>query len=110
MSTDAATLHLDSKTFAEHTASGVAMVDFWATWCPPCRALGPIVDSLADAYQGRAAIAKVNIDEEPGIANKFGVQSIPTIVFLRDGEEVGRVVGLRSQDDLAGALDQLLGD
>lgn len=108
MATGSATLHLDQDNFDAETGSGVAMIDFWAPWCPPCRAVGPIVDALASEYQGRAKVAKVNVDESPRVAGKFGVQSIPTIVFLKDGREVGRVVGLRPREVLAGALDQLL--
>ncbi|HZW08992.1 MAG TPA: thioredoxin [Phycisphaerales bacterium] len=108
MSTNASTLHLDQTTFDAETREGVAMIDFWAPWCPPCRAVGPIVDAIAEEYQGRAKVAKVNVDESPRIAGKFGVQSIPTIVFLKDGQEVGRVVGLRPREVLAGALEQLL--
>jgi thioredoxin 1 len=108
MATESATLHLDQSTFDTETSTGVAMIDFWAPWCPPCRAVGPIVDALASEYQGRAKVAKVNVDESPRVASKFGVQSIPTIVFLKDGHEVGRVVGLRPREVLAGALDQLL--
>lgn len=108
MPTDTATVHFTSQNFADLAAQGIAMIDFWAVWCPPCRALGPIVDALASEYQGRVTIGKVNVDEERGIAGAYGVQSIPTLVFLREGEEVGRVVGLRSKQDLAGALDRLL--
>ncbi len=108
MPTNATTLHLTSKNFTDETSHGVAMVDFWATWCPPCRALTPTIDALASEYQGRVAVGKVNVDQERGIAGTYGVQSIPTIVFLRDGEEVARVVGLRSRDELARTLDGLL--
>jgi len=108
MSTNAATLHLDDETFAARVREGVALVDFWAPWCPPCRALGPIVDSLATEYEGRATVAKVNVDESPGVAGRFGVQSIPTIVLLKDGREVARAVGLRAREELASALDKLL--
>lgn len=108
MSTQAATLHLDDTTFAAQVREGIALVDFWAPWCPPCRMVGPIVDSLAAEYQGRATVAKVNVDESPRIAGAFGVQSIPTLVLLRDGREAGRFVGLRSREDLASALDRLL--
>lgn len=110
MATDTATAHLDDATFADKTGSGVALVDFWAPWCPPCRALGPTIDSLAAEYQGRATIAKVNTDESKRTAAKFGVRSIPTIVFLRDGEEVGRAVGVQPRDKLADMIDQLLGE
>lgn len=108
MPTDTATVHLDTSTFSDKTGEGVVLVDFWATWCPPCRMLGPVVDALASEYQGRATVAKVNIDQSPKLASVFGVKSIPTIVFLRDGEEVQRFIGLRSHDQLASTLDALL--
>lgn len=108
MGNQTATLHLDEASFSEGVREGVAMVDFWAPWCPPCRAVGPIVDSLAAEYRGRATVAKVNTDESPRVASGFGVRSIPTIVFLKDGKEVGRVVGLRPKEELAGQLDKLL--
>lgn len=99
---------LTDFTFETAVSSGVSLVDFWAPWCPPCRAQGPIVEKLADSYDGKAMIAKVNVDEEGEAAAKFGVASIPTIVLMKDGKEVKRFVGLRQQDELQSALDGLL--
>lgn len=108
MATHTATLHLNRQSFADQIQSGVTLVDFWATWCPPCVALGPTIDALAADYQDRAAVAKVDVDAENAIAAAFGVQSIPTIIFFKDGKEVERTVGLQPRDKLAAILDNLL--
>ena len=71
----------------------LAMVDFWADWCGPCTALSPVIESLAEQYEGKALIGKVNVDEERELAIRFGVMSIPTVVFLKNGREFDRKVG-----------------
>ena len=71
----------------------LAMVDFWADWCVPCKALSPVIESLAEQYEGKALIGKVNVDEERELAIRFGVMSIPTVVFLKNGREFDRKVG-----------------
>ena len=69
------------------------LVDFWATWCGPCRMVAPIVEEIADEYDGKVKVCKVNVDEEEDLAMRFGIRSVPTIVFLKDGKEKDRVVG-----------------
>ncbi len=81
------------------------LVDFWAPWCGPCRALGPTIEKLADDYENKAQVGKLNIDEHPQLAAKFGVSSIPTVMVFKGGERTEQFVGLRQYDDYAGALD-----
>lgn len=99
---------LTTSNFAGETANGVTLVDFWAEWCPPCRAIAPLVDQLADEYAGKAVIAKINVDNERELAEKFSVMNIPTIIILKNGEEHDRIIGATSKDNLVRALDAAL--
>lgn len=85
-------------------ASQPVLVDFWATWCGPCRMLAPVIEELAEEYEGRAVVGKVNVDEQPGLANAFGIQSIPTVMLFKGGKAVDTVVGYRPKAQ----LEQLL--
>jgi thioredoxin 1 len=69
------------------------LVDFWATWCAPCRAIAPVIDSIADEYDGKVKVGKVNVDENPGTPGKYGVRGIPTIILFKDGKVLDQVVG-----------------
>lgn len=82
------------------------IVDFWAQWCGPCRAVSPIMDELANDYEGRAKVGKVNVDEQGELAQKFRVMSIPTIMIFKDGQMVERVVGSRSKDEFSQILEK----
>jgi len=84
------------------------LVDFWAEWCGPCRMVGPVVEELATEYDGKAVIGKVNVDQNPEISSKYGIRSIPTILFIKDGEVVDKQVGAVSKDVLAGKIDAQL--
>jgi thioredoxin 1 len=87
--------HLDERNYDEAlvAAEGVMMVDFWAAWCGPCRAIGPTLEDLARTSGGTVTLAKVNVDENPGLAARYGIRSIPTILFVKDGKVQDQVVG-----------------
>ena len=85
------------------------LVDFWAEWCGPCKMLAPVLDELAAEYDGRARVGKVNIDEHQGLASRFGIQSIPTLLFFHQGQVTDQVVGVKSKRDLKARLDSLAG-
>lgn len=86
----------------------VAMVDFWATWCGPCKMLAPTIEKIGESYEGKALVAKVDVDQCQDLAARFGIMSIPTVVFFQNGKEVGRRVGVQPPAAFTGALDQLL--
>lgn len=87
---------------------GPVLVDFWAPWCAPCRHLSPIVEELAGEYEGRVSFAKVNTDESPNIAARYGIFSIPTLIVFKNGQPVKQLVGLRPKRDLKNSLDESL--
>ena len=98
--------HLTEDTFdAAVNAAPLAMVDFWATWCGPCKMMGPIVEKLAGDYDGKALVAKVDTDEEADLAEKFEVSTIPTLVFLKNGAEFDRKIGVTPEAALREVLD-----
>lgn len=84
------------------------LVDFWAEWCGPCRMIGPIVKELADDYADKAIMVKVDVDSNQGVASKFGIRNIPTILFFKGGEQVDKQVGAVPKKVLAGKIDALL--
>jgi len=92
---DVATLHLTEQNFDEALVAqtGVMMVDFWAEWCGPCRAVAPVLEGLAQESGGRVTLAKVNVDENPGLAARYGIRSIPTILFVKQGKVADQVIG-----------------
>jgi len=101
--------HLKKTDFdAAVDAAPLAMVDFWADWCGPCKMVAPVVEKIAADYDGKALVAKVNIDEEPELAQRFGVMSIPTLVFLKGGREVDRKVGVMPPAAFTSVLDENL--
>ena len=92
---------LTDATFDGDIAGDLPMiVDFWAPWCGPCRMVGPVLDQIAEEHGDKVVVGKLNVDENPGTASKFGVMSIPTIILFKDGEPVKKVVGARPKADL----------
>ncbi|MCI6989553.1 MAG: thioredoxin [Campylobacter sp.] len=100
-------IELNSQNFDE-AKSGIALVDFWAPWCGPCRMLAPVIDELATEFDGKAKICKVNTDEEQDLAVEYGIRSIPTMLFLKDGEVVDQLIGAQSKQVIANKLNSLL--
>ncbi|WP_027418411.1 thioredoxin [Crocinitomix catalasitica] len=84
------------------------VLDFWAAWCGPCKMVGPLIDEMHTEYEGKAIIGKVDVDNNPGIAGKFGVRNIPTIVYLKGGEVVDKSVGAVPKAQLTEKLDAIL--
>ena len=101
-------IELTGSNIEDTLKEGVALVDFWAPWCGPCRMIAPIIEELAEEYAGKATICKVNTDEEQDIAVKYGIRSIPTLIFFKDGEPVETMVGAASKQAFAEKLDALL--
>lgn len=81
------------------------LVDYWASWCGPCRMVAPIVEELADEYAGKVVIGKLNVDENPAISSQYGVMSIPTLAIFKDGKIVDKIVGFRGKADLVKMLN-----
>ena len=89
-------------------AEGVALIDFWASWCGPCMMLAPVIDEVAADFEGKAAIYKVNVDEEGELAAKFGIMSIPTLIIFKNGEVFDKIVGVVPKDAIAAKLSDAL--
>ncbi|MDD5405503.1 MAG: thioredoxin [Sulfurovaceae bacterium] len=101
-------IELTNSNFESTIKEGVSLVDFWAPWCGPCRMIAPVIEELANDFEGKANICKVNTDDEQDIAIKFGIRSIPTILFFKNGELVDQMIGAASKDAFTQKLNALL--
>ena len=103
-------LELNDNNFQTEVAEfdGVALVDFWAPWCGPCRMMTPIIDSLSEKLKGQVKIAKINVDESPNLASKFSIATIPTMVFFKKGEAVHSFTGATTEADLENQIKEHL--
>ena len=101
---------VDDKNFKQTVleAKMPFLVDFWAAWCAPCRAIAPFVEELAGEFEGRIGFAKLNVDDNPGVATEYGVRSIPTLLIFKDGKPLTQIVGLRPKAELKKQLDAVL--
>ena len=106
---ETATVHLTEQNFDEALSRqhGVMMVDFWAEWCGPCRAISPVLEALAQESGSKVTLAKVNVDENPGLAARYGIRSIPTILFMKQGNVADQVIGAVPRAKLREKLDAL---
>ncbi|WP_236974907.1 thioredoxin [Membranihabitans maritimus] len=87
---------------------GLTVIDFWAEWCGPCKMISPLIEELAEDYDGKALIGKVNVDHNPDLSIKYGIRSIPTILFVKNGEIVDKLVGATTKQTLAGKVEEHL--
>ena len=101
-------LNLNKDNFEQSISSGVALVDFWAEWCGPCKMQLPIIEEFSSEMEGKATIGKVNVDEELELAQSFGIQSIPTLILFKNGKPVKKLVGLHSKESLYEEVNQVL--
>ena len=89
-------------------AKGPVLVDFWAEWCGPCKMLAPAVEQVAQQYEGRAKVVKMNVDDNPSVPPTFGIKGIPTLILFKNGAEADRTVGLTSKENIARMIDNVL--
>lgn len=101
---------LTNSAFADkiENSRGVALVDFWASWCGPCRMLAPVIDEVSEKFSGRANVYKVNVDEEGELAARFGIMSIPTLIIFKDGEIFDKLIGVVPEEKIEEVLNRAL--
>lgn len=99
--------HITNDNFEQEVmrSDKLVVVDFWATWCGPCRAIGPVVEELAQEYDGDVVVGKINVDEEGELSERYRIMSIPTIMLFKNGEVVDKLIGLHSKEDLVELID-----
>lgn len=103
-----ATITITEKTFNKTIEKGVTLVDFWATWCPPCQMQSPVLEELSDELEGKVLIGKVDVDEEKALASKYQIQSIPTLLIFKDGELFNTLIGFNPKPNLENVLTKYL--
>jgi len=110
MKNNAKYINLDENSFRTEVLQSdkPVLVDFWAAWCPPCKMIAPVIEEIAQEFEGTAKVAKLDVDQVPGVAGNFGVQSIPTLLFFQNGEVVDRVVGAVPKDVITEKLNSLM--
>ena len=100
---------LTQESFAEEiSAEKPILVDFWASWCGPCRMLSPVIDALSEEYSEKINVGKVNVDEHGDLAPQYGILSIPTVILFKDGKETARMIGVRDADEYRDEIDKIL--
>ena len=97
---------LNANNFDEKTSNGLVLIDFFANWCGPCKMLSPIIEELSEELNDKVNIYKIDVDQEPSLAQKFGVMSIPTLVLLKDGQEVEKVIGFQPKEQLVELINK----
>ena len=97
-------LHLTNANFDETVGTGKTLVDFWAGWCMPCKMVAPVIEQLAAEYEGKVTVAKVDVDKEGGLASRFSITSIPTVILFTDGKETKRFIGVKPKEAYASEL------
>ena len=102
-------LQITDSNFNEYASAGKLMVlDFWAEWCGPCRMVSPIIDELSNEYEGRVIVGKMDVDNNDEVVSQFGIRNIPTVLFLKNGQVVDKIVGATSKDKFVSKIEALL--
>ncbi len=98
--------HFTEESFDKALAEkGLLVADFWADWCGPCKMLGPVIEQLANDYEGKAVVGKINVDDEPELAQRYGIMSIPTVIFFKDGEAIDKKIGVMPPEEFVKVIE-----